>query len=71
MFKEVTATEHQQHAVSIRRVLAKYVEVEDLLQIGAYQKGAIPESDRAIEMFPLVNQFLRQAMNAPSPLAST
>ena len=71
LFKEVTDKPHQQQAASIRRVLAKYFEVEDLIQIGAYQKGAMPDSDRAIETYPEVNRFLRQAMDAPSTLAST
>lgn len=71
LFNEVTSGEHQQHAVSIRRVLAKYNEVEDLLQIGAYQKGAMPDSDRAIDTYPEVNRFLRQAMNEPSSIEST
>jgi flagellum-specific ATP synthase len=71
LFKEVTSPEHQQHAASVRRVLANYKEVEDLIQIGAYRKGAMPESDRAIEAHPEVNRFLRQAMNQPSPTATT
>lgn len=71
LFKEVTGDQHQKDASSVRRVLAKYAEVEDLLQIGAYQKGAMPESDRAIEVYPEVIQFLRQSMNAPSPLETT
>lgn len=71
LFKEVTNNDHQRHAASIRRVLAKYAEVEDLIQIGAYQKGAMPESDRAIETVPEVNRFLRQAMDSPSPLVET
>lgn len=71
LFKEVTSPEHQRDAASIRRVLAKYAEVEDLLQIGAYQKGAMPESDRAIETHPDVKQFLQQAMDDPSLFEST
>jgi flagellum-specific ATP synthase len=71
LFNEVTKGQHQQHSVSIRRVLAKYSEVEDLLQIGAYHKGSMPDSDRAIETYPEVNRFLRQAMNEPSSFEST
>ncbi|MFM7116862.1 MAG: hypothetical protein ACKO0N_09530 [Planctomycetota bacterium] len=37
----------------------------DLLQVGAYQKGTIPATDRAIEAFPKVQAFLRQAVNQP------
>ena len=66
LFNEVTSVDHQQHAATIRRMLAKYAEVEDLIQIGAYQKGMMPDSDRAIETLEDVNRFLRQPMNAPS-----
>ncbi len=71
LFKEVTDAQHQGHAAQVRRVLAKYTEVEDLLQIGAYRKGAMPESDRAIESVPEVNRFLRQSMNDPSQFTET
>lgn len=71
LFNEVTDKSHQANASQIRRVLAKYNEVEDLLQIGAYRKGAMPESDRAIDANPEVNRFLRQAMNEPSPFENT
>lgn len=71
LFQEVTSNEHQAAASNFRRVLAKYNEIEDLLQIGAYQKGNLPETDRAIAINPELNRFLRQPMNAPSDFQST
>ncbi|MFN9341684.1 MAG: flagellum-specific ATP synthase FliI, partial [Planctomycetota bacterium] len=32
---------------------------------GAYQKGAVAATDRAIEAYPKVQAFLRQAVNQP------
>lgn len=46
-------------------MLATYREVLDLLQVGAYQKGAVAATDRAIEAYPKVQAFLRQAVNQP------
>ncbi|MCD0459815.1 FliI/YscN family ATPase [Roseiconus lacunae] len=71
LFGEVTTPDHRDYAGAVRRVLAKYSEVEDLIQIGAYQKGSMPESDRAIEVHPEVIRFLRQGMNEPSDLQRT
>lgn len=42
------------------RLLAKYKEVEDLVQIGAYAKGANPLADVAIKYVETINDLLRQ-----------
>ncbi|MEI7657789.1 MAG: FliI/YscN family ATPase [Phycisphaerae bacterium] len=43
------------------RLLASYRDVEDLIQIGAYAKGAKPESDIAVEANPAIIDLLRQS----------
>jgi type III secretion protein N (ATPase) len=53
--------ETQQEAVArVRGWLAKYREIELLLQMGEYQKGADSEADEAIARMPLLRQFLQQ-----------
>jgi len=42
------------------RLLAKYKEVEDLVQIGAYAKGSNPVADVAIRYQEAINDLLRQ-----------
>ena len=42
------------------RLLATYRRVEDMVNIGAYSRGASPEIDRAIDMIGPINAFLRQ-----------
>jgi FliI/YscN family ATPase len=42
------------------RLLAKYKEVEDLVQIGAYAKGSNPIADVAIRYSEPINELLRQ-----------
>ena len=71
LFTEVAAAEHQTDAVSLRKIVATYREVEDLIQIGAYKKGAIPATDAAIATLPTVNQFLQQAVGHPTSLDET
>jgi flagellum-specific ATP synthase len=49
------------------RLLASYAEVEDLVQIGAYARGAKPESDVAIDTHPAITALLRQAGDDREP----
>jgi type III secretion protein N (ATPase) len=43
-------------------LLAKYAEVELLLKIGEYRKGADRDTDEAIEKNDAVNSFLKQGL---------
>lgn len=47
-------------AQQVRRWMQRYREVEDLLRIGAYQRGADPETDVAIQRMPQILAFLQQ-----------
>ena len=49
-------------AAKLRSILAKYQEVELLLKIGEYQKGADKETDEAIDKIDSVNNFLKQGL---------
>ncbi|WP_197443708.1 FliI/YscN family ATPase [Maioricimonas rarisocia] len=71
LFRDVTAPEHQQSATQMRRILATYAEVSDLIQIGAYQQGTSPEIDRAIQLIPVVQRFLRQEIGESCPFSET
>ena len=46
--------------------LAAYREKEDLIAIGAYQRGTDPLVDGAIALRPRIDAFLRQAVDEPS-----
>lgn len=65
VFEQVAGPEHIQFADRVRKVMAKYQEVEDLVQIGAYKRGANPESDRAIDLYPDVCRYLQQGLGGP------
>jgi len=51
------------------RLLATYRRVEDMVNIGAYSRGANPEIDRAIDMIGPINAFLRQDVAESQTLA--
>ena len=52
--------EQLKKAGELRQLLAAYTRSEDLLRIGAYQKGSDPTLDRAIEVLPRLHAFLQQ-----------
>ena len=56
-------SDHKKAASHLREILAKYKEVELLLKIGEYEKGADRETDEAIAKIDKVNSFLRQGLS--------
>ena len=63
--------EHKMDAAHLREILAKYAEVELLLKIGEYQKGADRETDEAVAKIGRVNAFLRQGLFEQQTYAET
>jgi flagellum-specific ATP synthase len=51
--------------------LATYRESEDLINIGAYNKGSNPKIDLAIEKIGPINGFLRQGISEQSDYEQT
>jgi len=68
LMPEVTSKEHQQAAMTIRKLLAAYREHEDLISVGAYRGGSNPTVDVAIDMLEPINQFLQQLVEQPSTM---
>lgn len=56
----ITPVAQQRAAARVRGWLAKYRDIELLLQMGEYQKGADAEADEAIARMPALRQFLQQ-----------
>lgn len=57
---DVVTLEHRAKANQVRRLLAVYKASEELIRVGAYQKGGDPELDRAVTLMPLLRDFLVQ-----------
>jgi flagellum-specific ATP synthase len=57
---EIVTPEVQTAGQHMRAALAAYREKEDLISIGAYQRGTDPLVDVAIDNRPEINSFLRQ-----------
>lgn len=64
--------EQQKHAAAhIRRLLAKYAEVELLVRIGEYRAGTDPLADEAIAKIDRINLFMRQDQPMREPIDRT
>ncbi|MFA9461509.1 FliI/YscN family ATPase [Thiohalorhabdus methylotrophus] len=60
--------EAAEHARKFMRAWAHIQEVEDLVQVGAYQEGQRPEVDRALANRDRLEGFLRQGVGQPATL---
>ncbi len=60
VMSRVASAQHQRAAAALRRQLAKYQELELLLQIGEYKSGSDSEADAAIRNIGSIRQFLQQ-----------
>ncbi len=56
----VASEEHKQIAGRFRELMAKYNEIELLVKIGEYKRGADPKADQAIDRIEKLRTFLRQ-----------
>jgi flagellum-specific ATP synthase len=55
----------------VRRMMAVYKESEDMINVGAYQKGSNPTIDEAIAHHVKIEEFLNQEVSDPAPLTKT
>jgi flagellum-specific ATP synthase len=69
--RDVAAADHLSWTVKIREIIATFAEVSDLVRIGAYEQGSSPKVDRALQLMPAVETFLKQQIGTQSPLNET
>lgn len=67
LFPELATAEDQAAAQTFRSVLAAHQASEDLINLGAYQKGADPLVDVALEFMPDIQRLLRQSGQEQTP----
>ena len=68
---DVVDAEHVAAASTVRRVLAVWHDIEDLVNVGAYAAGANVEFDVAVRMKPAIDEFLQQAMTERADFRAT
>lgn len=68
---QLITKEMRQSADALRSLMAVYKENEDLISIGAYQRGNNVQIDRAIQLRPAIESFLAQGQNELIPWEQT
>ncbi|RED66027.1 flagellar protein export ATPase FliI [Cohnella lupini] len=63
VMKDIISDEQQSAAEQLKRLLAVYRDSEDLINIGAYQRGSNAEIDKAIQFYDLIKTFTQQRTN--------
>jgi len=63
---EVITDDQKSNSVKILEWLAVYRESEDLINIGAYQKGSSAKVDQSISKIDLITNYLKQDLNEAS-----
>ena len=62
LMTHVVPSTHLDLSYKFRRILADYAKIEDLVNLGAYEKGNNRNTDLALQMIDSLNNFLRQDM---------
>jgi flagellum-specific ATP synthase len=60
LMSQISSPEHTKIATDVRRLLSSYTRSEDLIRVGAYQRGADAVLDKALEALPSINAVLQQ-----------
>jgi flagellum-specific ATP synthase len=71
LMTSVCSPEHLNKARQLRKLLASYAASEDLIRVGAYQKGLDATLDRAVAVLPAIHNFLQQETSKPASFAET
>jgi type III secretion protein N (ATPase) len=71
VFNQITDERHRKIASKLRTILSKYQEVELLVRIGEYKRGADKVTDEAIDRIEAVNNFLRQGLHERDDFKTT
>ncbi|WP_336786023.1 flagellar protein export ATPase FliI [Paenibacillus sp. MMO-177] len=71
VMKEIVTEEHQEAANQLKMLLSVYRDSEDLINIGAYQRGTNEKIDTAIENIDAIYEFTRQKTNEKVTLADS
>ena len=62
LMMDIVSSEHKRAAARMKSLLAAYREAEDLINIGAYQRGSNPAVDEALDKRQAMEDFLTQGV---------
>lgn len=67
----VSGKNSREAAARVRRMMAVYDDAEDMISVGAYQKGSNPAIDEAVLHHGKIEAFLCQEVGDPAPIDET
>jgi len=70
VMNDLATPEHRSAAATLKRLASIYKDAEDLINIGAYQRGSNPNIDRSIQFSVPIEQFCKQDVHEKSDLDS-
>lgn len=65
---QIVSSQHLAAARQAKEWMSSYAQVRDLIPMGAYVPGADAKTDRAVQQWPLLEQFLRQSTHEAAAL---
>lgn len=68
---QIVSADQRDAANGLTSLVAAYREKEDLISVGAYQRGTDPTVDTAVRLRPEINDFLRQQPNVVADFGVT
>ena len=71
LFTRIASPEHRAAATRVRALLAKYAEIEFLVQVGEYKPGSDPLADAALAAKPEIDALLKQDSDDAADFAAT
>ncbi len=71
LFPRLAAPDHRAAAMRVRALMAKYAEIEFLVQVGEYKQGTDPMADKAIAARAEIEALLRQDADRKEPFAQS
>lgn len=60
LMNKLVSPAHREAGAHIRSLLSKHKDIEFLVRVGEYQRGADPEADEALDKIELIRAFLKQ-----------
>jgi flagellum-specific ATP synthase len=69
--RRVSSPEVTEASAKLIRSMATYRDKENMISVGAYQRGTIPEVDKAIDVHPGIETFLIQGEDEKAPFEET
>lgn len=71
LMPKLVTEEHGRAAHRVRELMSAYRDGRDLVDVGAYQPGSNSVLDEALRRMPVIEAFLRQDVDDPTPFAGT